>query len=140
MRIDIVLCEKADDNLRNYINVFDEIFFEKHEKLSFTAVCKLKFEGDRSEEIILHFFLISENEGKEKGLYLAEVSIVRTDEDLNLDEDTFKMEFKDIPMIERGVKYLKVVREDSIKDTNSEQGVEIYRIGEHIGEAEFWVR
>lgn len=140
MKIDIILCEKADDDLRNYINVFDEITLEDHQRFSFTAVCNVKYEEDRTEEIIIHFFLTNDKDGKVMALYLSEVSIVRTDEDLELDEETFKVEFKNIPILEKGKMHLIAVRNDNMKNTGIELGKQIFITGTPVGDAEFIVK
>lgn len=136
MKIEIVLCENADDDLRNYTNVFSELSLWGRERFSFTAVCNLKFEEDRESEIALHFFLMKRNEGGMKGQYLSQVLIERSEEDMETEEYAFKLDFNNV-RFEPGRLSFVAVRHDGIKDTNGQHGHDIFKSGDIVGKTEF---
>lgn len=137
MKMDIILCSYADDDLKNYTNVFNEIDVKKKdEKIDFTIVCKINMENDSDSEMNLHFFIFNETDGKKKGLYLMEGKYTRENEDTL---DDFKVEFSQIPLSGAGIYAIEVVRNDDCQETTQNDGPKVYREGKVVGRIPFSV-
>ncbi len=76
MNINLLLCEKADDQVRNINNIFDKIIFTNRNKnISFEILTIINQLDEESKEFILLYFIEECNEGEERlVLYLGQSS------------------------------------------------------------------
>lgn len=141
MKLELILCAQADDELKNYIDVFDEIEVKnKTDRINFTLVCKADFENENVETVSLHFFLFHETTEKKLGLYLSEGIYERENDFTNEGTDDFKVEFNSVPISGFGKYAVEVVRNDNMQDVGSEKGPDVYKTGKIVGRITFSIK
>lgn len=134
MKTELILCQSSDDNLQNIKNVFSEISIDEDNKISFTVICKVLYEESDLIENAIHIFIIKHiDEETIKGLYLSEIQLTKE----NNDEDSFKDEYLNIPVLGKGKYSIVVVLNNEMKDTDMSSGSTVYDTGKIIGEVRF---
>lgn len=135
MKIEIILCEQVDKELKNYINVFDRIDVSTEKAcIDFTVVCNIDFEDCNDRSMVFHLFLFRISNGIKRGLYLSEIQYEKND--ITNKEDRFKIDLTNVPLDGLGDYTVEVVRNDCM---NGIDGPQIYRGGETIGQKTFSV-
>ena len=133
MKVDVVICEKCDDDLKVHTNVFSNVEISG-DRLSFTIVTKVEFgpEDLTSDSTILHYFLLADNG---MGVYLYEAEITNPEGNGKISAD--KQELKDILMPYNGTYTLNVIKNNEYKDCKAEEGPDAFAKGELIAETSF---
>ena len=138
MNIKLILCQKVDKELKTYENIIYEI--DNTASIECTIVCKVNFEGNKEQKMVLHFFLFKEEEKSKKGVYLEECVYTRTEEEVDNETDSFSLRIPLLPLFGVGNYAIEVVRNDSMEDAEPKLGPKVYADGEKLGRTIFKVK
>lgn len=138
MNIELLLCQKVDKELKTYENVIDEI--DNTASIECTLVCKINFEGNKDQKMVLHFFLFKEEGRSKQGVYLEEGIYTRTEEEIKNETDVFSLRIPLLPLFGVGNYAIEVVRNDEMEDADPKSGPKVYSGGEKLGRTVFKVK
>lgn len=159
LNINLVLCQKYDDETKTISNIFNEITTNVKHEATFSVITFMNGIDDNpsDENFVLHYFLLkTENEtmGRRRGLYLGATEFHKNFQEeqkakgyLPNSDNTFsELTFENVPFIGEGEYKIEAYKVNGVLDDNEdydelrEKSNDFRKNGEFVSFASFIVK